>query len=241
MSFKGCGQGVEPSALNSSHHDPSHHPCNPRENVTNHLHSVTEEALKRFTAHVSDPKANPLVADTRQAIYRVALKNNPSHAVTFLKQEWQTSPIPEAKELCLQCIGHVSDVAVVNSVLLPFLFGHGADCIPAGDMHILAVGLASNRIARPLLWSYIQANWDAILQKVAGNPIVLDRFVKCSLGAFADFSVLKGIDAFFEGKDTSAFNRTLETVKDNIRGRAAYRERDVEELREVSLPLMIMI
>jgi hypothetical protein len=33
-------------------------------------------------------------------------------------------------------------------------------------------------------------------------------------------------------KDTSSFNRTLGTVKDKIRGRAAYRERDSEKLKE---------
>ncbi|KAF3358459.1 hypothetical protein VdG1_00019 [Verticillium dahliae VDG1] len=39
------------------------------------------------------------------------------------------------------------------------------------------------------------------------------------------------IDAFFAGKDTAGFNRTLETAKDKIRGRAAYRQRDAAALK----------
>ena len=65
-----------------------------------------------------------------------------------------------------------------------------------------------------------------------GNPIVVDRFVQVSLPGFNNTEAVGEIEAFFEGKDTKSFDRTLETVKDKIRGRAAYRERDIEGLRE---------
>jgi len=77
----------------------------------------------------------------------------------------------------------------------------------------------------------MQDNWDAVITKL-GNPVVVDRYMKLSLGSFTNVSAVDEIEKFMADKDTSSFNRTLETVKDKIRGRAAYRERDSEKLKE---------
>lgn len=162
----------------------------------------------------------------------MALKADPADTVAFLQDEWRTSNAPDGREVSLATMGHVFDAGVVTRTLLPFLFGRGSDCVPAGDMHYLASGLAHNRVARPLLWQYMRENWDGVVAKVGGNPVVLDRLVKVSLQQFSDRGALASIEEFFADKDTGAFNRTLETVKDRIRGRAAYRERDAGVLRE---------
>jgi hypothetical protein len=196
---------------------------------------IIAEALKRFRAWASDPTASPIHADLRQSIWSIALKNCPSEALPVLLKEWATTTSPDGKEVCLSVLGRVSDDSLVGSSLLPFLFNNDAASIPAGDMHILGAGLAASSRARPMLWSHMQDHWQPFLDKVGGNPIVLDRFVRVALQQFADREAVESIEKFFEGKDTSAFNRTLETVKDSIRGRAAYRERDAAVLREVSL------
>jgi hypothetical protein len=98
-------------------------------------------------------------------------------------------------------------------------------------MHVLAGSLSNNVVGRPLQWEYVKENWDAIVAKI-GNPIVVDRFVNVSLSRFTDESAIADIDAFFDGKDTSSFDRTLRTVKDKIRGRAGYKQRDAAGLKE---------
>mgnify|MGYP002350340457 CR=1 FL=1 len=98
-------------------------------------------------------------------------------------------------------------------------------------MHVLAGSLSSNIVGRPLQWDFVKNNWDAIVSKI-GNPIVVDRFVNVSLSRFTDEAAVDEIDKFFADKDTSAFNRTLQTVKDKIRGRAAYKKRDADVLKE---------
>ncbi|KAG4219464.1 hypothetical protein PC116_g32056, partial [Phytophthora cactorum] len=80
-------------------------------------------------------------------------------------------------------------------------------------------------------WKYIQDNWEKLTTKMA-NPVVLDRFVKLTLSKFTDAKYIDEIDAFFKDKDTSAFDRTLEQVKDSIRGRAAYRQRDAQVIKD---------
>ena len=64
------------------------------------------------------------------------------------------------------------------------------------------------------------------------NPVILDRFVRLTLGRFTEAKYLDEIDNFFKDKDTASFNRTLEQVKDNVRGRVTYRQRDTSIIKE---------
>lgn len=201
------------------------------------LRSVTEEALKRFAAYSSSPKENPLHADLRSPVYRVAIKHDPVAATKVLKQEWYAAPAVDSKDVCLGALGTCTDESIITNTLLPFLFNisppaPASDSVPPADLHMLSGGLASNRVARPLLWKFIKENWGQIEDKIGGNPIVVDRFVNVSLSKFTSYKDLEEIEAFFQDKDTTAFNRTLEATKDKVRGRAAYKERDAGILKE---------
>ncbi|KAK1727724.1 peptidase family M1 [Colletotrichum acutatum] len=197
---------------------------------------VTEEATKRFNAWVESPESNPLHPALRTPVFRVAIKNDTARAVEALKKEWFTTPAIDGKEICLSNLGFVRDEDIIKNNLLPFLFNKSppapaSDSVPSADMHSLGSALAGNSVARQIQWDYVKNNWEACLAKL-GNPIVVDRFIQVSLGKFTDFESVKDIEAFFADKDTSAFARTLETVKDKVRGRAAYRERDAAKLKE---------
>jgi hypothetical protein len=98
-------------------------------------------------------------------------------------------------------------------------------------MHILSSVLAANPVGRPLQWAFLRSNWDQFLAKLGGNPVVVDRFVKVSLPKFTDLETLREIETFFAGVSTKGFDRTLEQVKDSIRGRAAYKSRDAEGVK----------
>lgn len=77
----------------------------------------------------------------------------------------------------------------------------------------------------------MKKNWDACVAKL-GNPVVVDRYINVSLSRFTDEAVIKDIEDFMKDKDTKSFDRTLETVKDKISGRAAYRLRDAAVLKQ---------
>lgn len=99
-------------------------------------------------------------------------------------------------------------------------------------MHTLSAAIAGNRKGRHLQWDWIKVHWADILRKIGGNPVIIERIVRVALAKFTDYETLADIESFFAGQDTRSFDRTLETVKDMIRGRAAYRERDASVLQE---------
>jgi aminopeptidase N len=200
-------------------------------------HRVGTQAFQRWSAYQSAPSASPIAADLRAPVYRAAILQDASSAVAALKKEWFTTPAIDGKEICLQALGHTADEAVIKDVLLPFLFNlsppaPATDSIPPGDMHIMAGVLAANRVGRPLLWAFLRDNWEQANAKLGGNPILMDRMINVSLPKFADLETLREIETFFEGVSTKGFDRTLEQVKDRIRGRAAYKARDAKVVKE---------
>ncbi|KAI8630705.1 peptidase family M1 [Xylariaceae sp. FL1651] len=196
--------------------------------------AVMEKALSLYDSWAS--QGTHFHPNLRTVVYRTAIKTKPAEAVQALKKGWYTDSSIDGKEVCLASLGHTRDPELIEKALLPFLFdisppAPASESVPSGDMHYLGGALAANSIARPLQWKYVQENWDQVTTKMA-NPVVLDRFVRISLNKFTDVKCIDEIDAFFDGKDTSSFDRTLEQVKDAIRGRAAYRSRDAQAIKE---------
>lgn len=166
-------------------------------------------------------------------MFSAAVDNDPARAVEALKKEWYETKSIDGKLICLSMLSIVKDEELIKSSILPFNFNTSppSNAVPSADMHVLAGGLSANRIGRPMQWEYVKANYDAVISKL-GNPIVVDRFINLSLSRFTDEAVIAEIDDFFKDKDTKSFDRTLGTVKDKIRGRAAYKKRDTQVLKE---------
>ncbi|TLS25061.1 hypothetical protein PpBr36_07516 [Pyricularia pennisetigena] len=201
--------------------------------VTSGHEGVTAEAKKRFDAYFKNGDKSAVHADLRVTCYRAAILSDPATAVQILKKECAETKAVDGREVCLGALGHVQDAAIIKDVLLPFLFDVSPDAVPPADVHIMAAALSANRVGRPLLWERLREDWEnSVVKKLGGNPILVDRLVKSSLGRFTDAKAVDDIEAFFNNKDTSGFNRTLETVKDKVRGRAAYKERDAQALKQ---------
>lgn len=71
-----------------------------------------------------------------------------------------------------------------------------------------------------------------IRERLGGNMVILDRFLKLSLQKFSDLETEKDIARFFEGKNNRGYDRTLGVVSDTIKGRASYKARVKGELAE---------
>ncbi|KJZ73130.1 hypothetical protein HIM_07514 [Hirsutella minnesotensis 3608] len=194
---------------------------------------VADEALKRFNAWAENPESNPIHPSLRSPVWRNAVRKDPARAVDILKKEWFNTKAIDGKLICLGAISVAEDKEVLNQSIIPFNFNTSppSDAVPTADIHVLGMGLAGNPHGRHLQWKFMKDNWSTCLEKLR-NPIVLDLFVRVTLGSFTDEKAIDELDQFFKDKDTSGFNRTLGTVKDKIRGRAAYKQRDSAALRE---------
>lgn len=189
--------------------------------------------MKRFNAWVENPEANPIHPSLRAAVWRAGLRKDEAKGVEIIKKEWFNTKSIDGKLICLQVLATVENEELLKQDIIPFNFNSSppSNAVAAADMHVLGGNLANNLTGRAAQWDFIKNNWDLAVSKL-GNPIVVDRFVGLSLGRFTDTAAIDEIEQFFQDKDTKAFDRTLGTAKDKVRGRAAYKQRDTAALKE---------
>ncbi|KAL8944929.1 MAG: hypothetical protein Q9216_000090 [Gyalolechia sp. 2 TL-2023] len=175
----------------------------------------------RFQLYLSGERES-IHPSLRLPVFRINVAEGGKEAYEAVKNEYLKTTSIDGKEICLQSLGRVQTPVLVDD-FLDFQF---SDKVKVQDMHSGSVALAANSNARDSLWQYITKNWDRVYEKLSGNSVVLDRYLKNSLQKFASLEKEREIAIFFEGKDTKGFDRGLVQVSDTIRGNAKYKERD---------------
>jgi hypothetical protein len=158
----------------------------------------------------------------RSTIFSINVSEGGRKEFDAVKEEYLRTDSVDGKEICLSALGRTKDHALVQEYL-DFVF---SDKVAVQDIHSGAVSLAANSKVRHLLWQYIKDNWTAVSTRLSFNNVVFERFVRMGLSKFADHQISDDITAFFKDKDTSAYDRALVIVADNIRTNASYKERD---------------
>lgn len=158
----------------------------------------------------------------RSAIFGIVISEGGRTEYESVQEEYLHTDSVDGKEICLAALGRTKDATLIKEYL-DFIF---SDKVAIQDMHSGAVSLAANSKVRHLLWQYMKDNWAVVEARLSANNVVFERFVRMGLSKFADHGIGEDINLFFQGKDTSAYNRALVIVSDSIRTNARYKERD---------------
>jgi aminopeptidase N len=188
---------------------------------------VIEEAQRRFKAYISGDKS-AIHPNLRLAVFRIAVAEGGEEELDAVFKEYASTAAVDGKEICLASLGRARKPELVQKVLEFML----SDQVKVQDKHTPAISLSNNSEARYPLWKFIKTNWDEVYEQMSGNMVVLDRFLKNSLNKFSNLSTLDEILGFFKDKDNTGYDKGLGIIEDNIRGNAAYVQRDSQKVLE---------
>ncbi|KAL3437998.1 peptidase family M1-domain-containing protein [Aspergillus tetrazonus] len=188
--------------------------------------SIVAEAKNRFGLWATAKDKSAIHTNLRSAIFSIAVSEGTREEYDSVKDEYLKTDSVDGKEICLGALGRTKDAALVNEYL-DFVF---SDKVAIQDVHNGAVSLAANSKVRHLLWEYMKNNWNSVEARLSANNVVFERFVRMGLSKFADHSIGDDIAAFFQDKDTTAYDRALVIVADSIRTSANYKERDEKQV-----------
>jgi hypothetical protein len=187
--------------------------------------STVAEAQKRFKAFMDGDK-KAIHPSLRAAVFKISIKFGGKEAYEAVQKEYLTTTSVDGKEITLQSMGQVQTADLAKDYLR-----FGFNKVATQDVHSVGVSLANNSKVRDQVWAYIKENWPMIREKLGGNMVVLERFLRTCLQKYASFETEKDIANFFKDKDNNGYDRGLAVVSDTIKGNAKYRERDVEVVR----------
>lgn len=193
--------------------------------LAGHQYTI-DEAQKRFDAFMSGDK-KAIHPSLRAAVFKIAIKNGGKEAYERVQNEYLTTTAGDGKEITLQSMGQLQTPELAREYLT-----FGFSKVATQDMHSVGASLANNSKVRDTVWHYIKENFPMIRERLGGNMVVLERFLRMCLQKYSSFETKKDIEQFFDGKDNSGYDRGLSVVSDTINGNARYRERDLELVRE---------
>jgi len=186
-----------------------------------------KEAQKRFKSFLEGDK-KAIHPSLRAAVFKISIKNGGQKAYKAVQHEFLNTTSIDGKEITLQSMGQVQTADLAKDYLN---FGFSGK-VATQDVHSVGVALANNSKVRDNVWDFIKSNWPMIREKLGGNMVVLERFLRMCLQKFASFEVEKDVQAFFKDKDNTGYDRGLAVASDTIKSNAKYRERDMENVRE---------
>ncbi|KAF2219338.1 peptidase family M1-domain-containing protein [Elsinoe ampelina] len=189
--------------------------------------STVKEAQKRFDAYFSGDK-NAIHPSLRLPVFKIAVKNGAKDAYLKVRKEYESTTSVDGKEITLAAMGRVATTDLARDYLEWSFSG----AVATQDLHTPARALALNSAVRGEVWTFIKKNWPTIFEKLSGNMVVLERYLRMSLTKYASFEIEKDIENFFKDKDQKGFDRGLSVASDTIKGLAGYRERDGEVIKE---------
>ncbi len=87
-----------------------------------------------------------------------------------------------------------------------------------------------NRFARDKTWEWMTKNWEW-LGKNLGNDLSFYRFPMYAANSFSSREFLASFKTFFEPRRSPAFNRSIDQGIEVLEWQAAWKERDLKEIK----------
>jgi aminopeptidase 2 len=100
------------------------------------------------------------------------------------------------------------------------------------DIYLPLSALRSHAEGCQALWKWVQENWEELERRLPPSLNMLSNVVSISTSSFTHREHIEAIEAFFAQKSTKGFNMSLSQSIDSISAKAAWLERDSEDVKQ---------
>ncbi|GAM83721.1 hypothetical protein ANO11243_017100 [Dothideomycetidae sp. 11243] len=189
--------------------------------------ATVSEAQKRFKAYFDGDK-KAIHPSLRRAVFQIGIKEGGKEAYELVRKEYETTSSVDGKVIALTAMGRVQTKELAHD-LMKWTF---SGAVAMQDVYSPSTALAANPKVRIAVWEFIKSDWQLVWDRLSGNMVTLERFLRMALNKFASHEIEQDITKFFESKDQAGYDRGLAVISASISGQAKYRERDAEVIRE---------
>lgn len=106
-----------------------------------------------------------------------------------------------------------------------------SDDVKAQDIYLPIVGLRMHTEGIEALWAWMKDNWSELERRLPPSLSMLSSVVSMCTSSFTHREHVKEIQAFFADKSTKGFDKALAQSCDAISAKAAWIERDSEDVK----------
>ena len=191
--------------------------------VKHRLPDAVTKASELFNKYID--KSEQIDPNLRGIVYSAVARDGGVDLFDKIFEKYRNEQMAEEKRRLAGALCSFKDKHAIEKALTLIK----SDDVRQQDVVSWVFGLFGNRHSRDAVWQWQQDNWDWI-ESSFGSGHLYSYFVM-GVGAFNDEAKAKEVEAFFDGKDKTGINRSLEQSLEQIRTKAAWKVRDSEVVR----------
>ncbi|KAF2876299.1 peptidase family M1-domain-containing protein [Massariosphaeria phaeospora] len=163
----------------------------------------------------------------RGSVYGIVLSNGGKEEYdTILDQATKAKTVDE-RNTALRVLGRAKDPELIQRTLALSL----SDEVKAQDIYLPISALRTHPEGIEALWKWVQDNWDELERRLPPGLTMLSSVVSLTTSSFTHKEHIKQIEAFFSTKSTKGFDKALAQCIDAISAKAAWIERDSDDVK----------
>lgn len=176
------------------------------------------DMFKRFAA--GDAKA--IDPNLRRAVFKTAGKYGDESTWNRLLDVYRAPSSGQDGNTALASLGRSKNVDLRRKTLAAALDG----TVRSQDVFYAISGFGEDPEGAEMVWKWLVDNWDKLLEKFPPSLGMFGHIITLSTRGFTTQKQLDDISAFFADKDTKGFDKSIEIVKDRLKSRISWLERD---------------
>jgi aminopeptidase 2 len=159
--------------------------------------------------------------------------NNMCHATTNLLQYdaivevTRTAATSDERNSALRSLGRAKSPELIQRTLDMALSSE----VKGQDIYLPIQALRSHPEGCYALWKWVKDNWEELERRLPPSLSMLSSVVSITTSSFTHREHIKDIEVFFKDKSTKGFDMSLSQSIDAISAKAAWLERDAEDVK----------
>lgn len=141
--------------------------------------------------------------------------------------ETRNAATSDERNSALRALGRAKSPELIQRTLAMAL----SDEVKGQDIYLPIAALRSHAEGCHALWKWVKDNWEELERRLPPSLSMLSSVVAITTSGFTHREHIEDIEAFFKGKSTKGFDMALSQSIDAISAKAAWLERDADDVK----------
>ncbi|PSN60535.1 hypothetical protein BS50DRAFT_579067 [Corynespora cassiicola Philippines] len=171
--------------------------------------------------------ASAIHPNLRSSVYALILSNGGKEEYDVVLHEAINAKTSDERNTAMRALGRAKSPELIQRTLDLSL----SDDVKGQDIYLPISALRTHPEGIDALWSWVKSNWAELEKRLPPSLSMLSSVVSITTSSFTHREQIKDIEAFFANKSTKGFDKALAQSIDAISAKAAWIERDSEDVK----------
>ncbi|CAN9425495.1 unnamed protein product [Alternaria alternata] len=187
---------------------------------------ITKASFDMFEKFKAGDKS-AIHPNIRGSVYAIVLANGGQEEYDVIVNETRNAATSDERNSALRALGRAKSPELIQRTLAMAL----SDEVKGQDIYLPIAALRSHAEGCHALWKWVKDNWSELERRLPPSLSMLSSVVAITTSGFTHREHIEDIQAFFSSKSTKGFDMALSQSIDAISAKAAWLERDAEDVK----------